>query len=237
MQVLSGYDKAKRYISTHSSEDEESRYRRLNPGPCITLSRQTGIGGEKISQSLLEFFDNHSTRKNPWAYFDKNLIEKVLEDHNLPDNFKKFLDEESFVAENSYLNELFGIQPSMMKLFKKTFKSIYHLAELGYVIIVGRGSNIITADLRNSFHVRLVAPLNYRIELAQELYGHSRKETAEFIKREDSKRKRFIKNYFHKDVDDPLLYHVIINTNLLTFDEIANLIGNCLLKKFKSAFS
>ncbi|MCL4547036.1 MAG: cytidylate kinase-like family protein, partial [Bacteroidetes bacterium] len=121
-------------------------------------------------------------------------------------------------------------------LLHKTSRTILKLAEYGNVVLVGRGATIITANLERAFHVRLVAPLNYRIEISMRLYDVTAKRAAEFIKEEDEARKNYIWKYFHKNVEDPLLYHAIINTNLLKFEEIADMIGHCVMKRFPQFF-
>ncbi|NOX67496.1 MAG: hypothetical protein GXO85_17250 [Chlorobi bacterium] len=45
-----------------------------------------------------------------------------------------------------------------------------------------------------------------------------------------------IKKYYHKDIDDPLLYHSTINTNLLLFDIIAEIIDQLVVKRFPKMF-
>ena len=32
---------------------------------------------------------------------------------------------------------------------------------------------------------------------------------------------RYVKKYFGKDIDDPLLYHLVINTDLVSYGESA----------------
>ncbi|MBU0560535.1 MAG: cytidylate kinase-like family protein [Bacteroidetes bacterium] len=236
MDIHSSHKKARHYIEKHSKESAEVilKKRKLNPGPTITISRETGLGAEQICEKLVEFFEKHrNSDDNEWAYFDKELIDKVIEDHNLPPHFHKFFTEEHPKQFEAMFGQLLGVTPSKILLLKKVSQTVYQLGEYGNVIIVGRGANIITSDLRNAFHVRLVAPLNFRIEKAMHLYHHNRKATADFIKKEDKKRKQFIKVYFHRNIDDPLLYHLVINANLLSSEEIADMIGNCVLKKFK----
>ncbi|MFA7228886.1 MAG: cytidylate kinase family protein, partial [Melioribacteraceae bacterium] len=101
----------------------------------------------------------------------------------------------------------------------------------------GRGSNIILSRKANAFHIRLVAPLNFRIENAMRLYNVDHKTSADFIRREDEERKNYLWKYFHKNIDDPLLYHSIINTNLLESEEIAEMIGHCVIRKYPQFFA
>ena len=239
MKVLSPLEKVRIYLERHSELTEEAKLkmRRLNPGPTITISRETGIGAEVICEKMIELFKKRCKDiKTEWAYFDKNLINKVLENHNLPGRLDKFMNEEKTSTMNSMLNELLGIHPSRLKLYHKISKTIYQLAELGNVILVGRGGNLITANLPNAYYVRLVAPLNLRVENAQKLYGFDKKRTYNFIKKEDKSRKEHIAKHYHKNIDDPLLYHLTINTNLLSFDDVAEIIGQLATRRFPNLF-
>jgi len=239
MRVLGAYEKARLYIEQHTelSEEAKLKVRKLNPGPTISISRETGIGAEKICEKLITFFQSYSKEEScDWAYFDKNLISRVIQDHNLPERLIKFMTDENTTTMNSMINELLGLQPSRLKLLHKTSETVYQLAELGNVILVGRGGNLITANLKNAFHIRLVAPLNDRINNAVELYNFSKKESAVFINKEDKSRKDFIFKHYHKNITDPLLYHLTLNTSLLSFEDVAETIGNIVIKRFPLMF-
>ena len=54
-----------------------------------------------------------------------------------------------------------------------------------------------------------------------------------YIKKKDKARRRYLKDNFDKDIDDPLLYHVTINTDLVQHDEAARLIGDEVIRRFK----
>ncbi|MEW6197016.1 MAG: cytidylate kinase-like family protein [Bacteroidota bacterium] len=237
MKILSAYEKARVYIEKHSEEDIKLQKRRQNPGPIITISRETGVGANAICNKLVDYLNNFSIKDyNDWTYFDKDLINKVMEDHNLPSHFKKYLEEEKVPRIEGWFSEILGISPSKISLLHKTSKTILRIAEFGDAIIIGRGANIILANHPKTFHIRLVAPENFRIENAMELYGIDRKTAAEFIRKEDLARKDFISKYFHKNIEDPLSYHVTINTNLLKPGEIAEMIGHCVIKRFSQFF-
>jgi cytidylate kinase len=239
MRVLGAYEKARIYIEKHTelSEKEKIKIRKLNPGPTITISREAGIGAEKICEKLISYFKNYSKNESSdWTFFDKSLINKVLDDHHLPKRLSKFMNEEKTSVMNSMMNELLALQPSKLKLINKTSKTVYQIAELGNVIIVGRAGNFIAAKLKNTFHLRLVAPLNERIKNAQKLYNLSKTESQKFLNKEDKSRKEFIFKHYHKNIDDPLLYHLTLNTSLLSFEEIAETIGGIVVKRFPEMF-
>lgn len=240
MKVLGSYEKARIYIEKHYEASEEARRhrRRLNPGPVITISRETGTGAAKVCEKLVEYLNSRAVEDyNDWTYFDRDFIEKVMEDHNLPDHFRKHLLEEKPAKIDSWFGEMLGISPSKLLLLHKTSQTIIRLAEYGNVIIVGRGANVILSHMKRALHIRLVAPLTFRIETAIEIYDVERRAAADFIKKEDEARKNYLWKYFHKNIEDPHLYHAIINTNLLHFEEIAEMIGHCVIKRFPNFFT
>jgi cytidylate kinase len=171
-----------------------------------------------------------------WVFFDRNLIEKVLEDHNLPKQISEFMYEGKYKHLNAVVYELLGLKPSEWTLVHKTTDTILQLARMGNVVIVGRGANIITSKLKNTFHVRLIASLEKRVEHIKSLLEMSEKEALSYNKKEDENRKKYLKSHFHADVDDPLLYHMTVNTDLLTHKGAAYLIAEAVVLKFSHLF-
>jgi hypothetical protein len=239
MLINSPVEKARRYVESHPnlSVSSDKKEDEISAGPCITISRETGARADVISEIIVRLFSEYNINNPvPWTIFDKNLIEKVIQDHHLPQSLGKIMEEEKYSAVKSLMIELLGGQPPIFNLIHKTTQTILQLAEIGNVIILDRGANIITSKLRNSFHVRMVAPLDYRIAHVQELYNFDRIKAIDFIKHEDIDRKDFVSTYFHKDVSDPLLYNLVINTSQHTDQVAAEIIVNAVLKKFPDFF-
>jgi cytidylate kinase len=125
------------------------------------------------------------------------------------------------------------LHPSTWTLVEQTNATIRRLAQTGNVILVGRGSSIVTRKLKNVFHVRLTGSLEKRIEQAQKVFGYDERSAANYIKKKDQARRRYIKDNFDREVDDPLLYHVTINTDLVGHAEAARLVGDEVIKRFR----
>lgn len=195
------------------------------PLRAITISRQAGCGAVLVAERLAQLLrvrDKSATA--PWTVFDRNLIEQVLKDHNLPVRFAKYLPEDRVSEIQDVMDEVFGVHPSTWTVVEHTAETILRLTHLGNVILIGRGANLITAKLPGVFHVRLVASLADRIEHAHRFYNMSPDEARAFVLREDKGRERYLKKYFAVTVDDPLHYHLIINTSLVSVNAAAELI-------------
>jgi hypothetical protein len=232
MRVAGVYEKCRIYIESHNKPSQNrTRF------PCITISRQTGTRADIIGHKLVDILNSYSDDDRPeWTYFDKNLIEKVIEDHHLPAILSNFMDEDKVHNLKNMVNEILG-NPSGQTFVRQMSETILQIARLGKAVIIGRGGNIITSRLRNVFNVRLVAPIELRAKQAMEAYEFKSYHNAvEFIKKEDASRKNYLKTYFLKDIEDPLQYHLVINTSVLDYDETADLIANSVMRKFPELY-
>jgi cytidylate kinase len=199
---------------------------------AVTISRQTGSGAHVVAEKLAAYLQAHAPNEAcPWTVFDRNLVEKVLEDHHLPQRLAQFMPEDRISEIADTMDELFGLHPPSWTLVRNTADTVLHLAELGNVILIGRGANIITSKLDYMFHVRLVGSFERRVACIQQLERLSPKQAREFVRREDRGRQRYLKKYFHKDIDDPLLYHLILNTDLVPYWEAALIIGQAVIRQ------
>jgi hypothetical protein len=230
MPVVGSFEKAKHYIESHEKGFDS---RTKKGAPCITISRETGTGADRVGEVLINFFAQFNA---PFTLFDKNLIDRVLEDNALPQKLSSYMPEAKFPAIKTAMNELFGLHPPMMSLLHKTTQTILQLAGMGDVIIVGRGANIITAKLENCFHIRLIAPVELRAKNMETYYGMTPKEAADFVKREDEARNKYVKINYNRDVNDLTQYHLVLNTRQLCNDEIAEIVGGTVVMKFPERF-
>lgn len=193
----------------------------------ITISPQAGSGAHVVSDELLKLLQARASGASiPWKVFDRDLVEKVLEEHDLPDRMAAFMPEDRMSAVADTLDELFGFHPSAWSLVRKTAETILHLAELGDVIIIGRGANIITRHMATALHVRLVGSKERRITHVMEYYGLGREAASDYVRDHDLGRRRYVQKYYACDIDDPLLYDMVLNTDRLGYEETARVIAD-----------
>jgi hypothetical protein len=206
----------------------------FEPAPrkrAVTISRQSGCGAHVVAEKLANYLQSQApTEASPWTIFDRNLVERVLADHQLPARLARFMPEDRVHEIDDITDELFGLRPPSWTLVQQISETILRLVELGNVIILGRGANVICADVPHVLHVRLVGSLEHRIQRRQHLQGLDRSEAANVIRHEDLGRQRYFRKHFNKDIDDPLLYHLVINTDLILPDAAARLIGDLVLQ-------
>lgn len=200
------------------------------PPRAITISRETGAGALTIGQLLAEYLQARQNEgQSPWAVFDRNLVEKVLEDHGLQKTLAEHMPEDVAPRIRNVVEEILGVHPPPWTLVENTSRTILKLASLGNVVLVGRGAHLITAHLKHVFHVRLIAPVEQRIAHMETFYNLNHDDAVHFTHKTDRARARYVREHFKSDVDDPLHYHLTINTGLVSFNETARLIGDAVL--------
>lgn len=221
------------FIAAHLGANPDGPPRaRQKRRPCVTVSRQTGAGGKTFGEALCGYLEKSQPKgKGRWVLVDKELVDKILEDDALPDRLASWSPEDHLSGVSFVIEELLGLHRSTWRPIQETTETILRLAEMGNVVLVGRGANVILAHRPEAFHVRLVASVESRVEAIAEQRGLSKKAATAWIEAEDKARQRFIRRYFQVDVSDPLLYNLVINVDRTPIDEAARIVGDAVLAR------
>jgi cytidylate kinase len=223
------FDQCAAYLMAQASRSPDAP---SLPPIAVTISREAGAGAVTIAQRVADYLQAYRPDPHcPWAVFDKNLMHKVLEDHRLPKHIESFFPENTTSRVVDTVEDIIGLHPAAETLVRQTSDTIFRMALRGNVVLVGRGSNIITASLKHVFHVRLVAPFDQRVRHVRQYYQLSREAAEKFVVRTDRARRRYVKRHFRVKIDDPLIYDLTINTGRLSFEDAALMIGAATLRR------
>jgi cytidylate kinase len=108
---------------------------------------------------------------------------------------------------------------------------IRELATGKSIVICGRGSQFILRDNPEAFHVLVVAPLDMRVKRVMESLEIDEESAKKEIAAYDSRRCEFIKRYFKTELEDPVNYDLVTNTEHLDFETAASIVVNALSLK------
>ncbi len=222
--------------------------------PVITISKEFGAGGTDIGrkvaellgfdlfdkeliyeialrvgvdEKLVEEFDQerHSDRKAFISrFFELHPIENIL------NYLESYIDRQKRKELEEKLNrpvtpfDTTGCLDS--EIYAKMMRELmYRLAarEKG-VVIIGRGGQCILQNFPKTLHVRIVAPLEFRIQRVMELKNLSREEAENLIYEADLNSSDYIRHYHDAYISDPTLYHLVLNTAKLGLDHSAQTI-------------
>lgn len=230
MNNILDYDQCLSFLNCEIKPPARAAARKVNRFQAVTLSRATGSGAYSIAEHLAAQLTK-ADRKAPcqWTVFDGNLIEKVLEDHNESPRLASRFPEDRLSEVEDSMDELFGLRPTPSTVVEQTSETILKLCALGNVIIIGRAGNMVARRLPGVLHVRLVGSLETRVRRLAENRGMTPKSALAYVEKSDLGRARYLKKYFGVSMDDPLLYHLVINTDLLPTEVAAQLIAHTVL--------
>ncbi len=195
----------------------------------LTLSRQAFSKTHAIAESLIKRLDTDSSLgQRKWALFDRNLVNKILEDHDLPDRLAKYMPEDRDREFTGAINEILGVHPSLWKLFHYTCDTIQKLAKVGNVVLIGRGAHIISRGMPHVLHVRIIAPFELRVQRAAQMLDITHTEAGKRIRQDDQARAAFVRSHFDEPLEDPYAYDLVLNTASIDTNMAADILFKAL---------
>jgi hypothetical protein len=193
------------------------------PAPFITISRQAGASGRTVAAQVIKRLNDRDPDSPQWTIWDDELVERVAHDAHLPATKVAALED----VRPSWLEEALGTfvvsEPPAdeMKVYARVRDSIRALVAKGHVIIVGRGAVFVTDGIPGGIHVRLVAPIEQRIEWTARARNMSPKAAAEWVRKTDDARVAFYHRHFPGRPFVPESFHATYNTAASTVEQIA----------------
>jgi len=191
----------------------------------ITVSRQAGARGRSLARLLAERLNQRQGPDSvPWTVFDRELMERVLSDHNLPPRLATFFPEARWNEIDSTINTLLKRHPDNWTIFEHTVDTVRKLVARGHAILVGRGANFVTRECPHALHVRLIGSKAKRIDHLAASRGWSENEAKIYLEREDRNRRAFVRQHFEAEVDDPGAHSLVLNTDHLSNARMVDLL-------------
>ena len=115
-------------------------------------------------------------------------------------------------------------EPGELKLAKLSRELVAELGRRDRMVLVGRASAAVLAHATDVLHVRVVASETYRVRNAIEHLGVAEEEAHAVLETSDRNRADYHREFYGRDWNDPTLYHMVLNTELLGYDGAAKLI-------------
>lgn len=196
-------------------EDQVLRWqaeKKEKPGHTMTLSSEAGAGGGWVSRILATELQMNIV--------GSELIHKVAESAHMSDKVIKSLDEKSISLFDSLISSFFEARHIWPNEYIRHLSMVMHTnAKHGNTIIIGRGGSFILKD--EAFRVRVIAPLETRVERVMRDRQMAQKEALEYVKQYDADQVGFIRKYFNEDINDPKHYDIMVNTQHVGIESAA----------------
>ena len=191
--------------------DEKKADERIS---VITISREPGSGGNILAESLSQQLE--------FDLFYQEFIHKMAESAHVSVRLLETLDEKGASVLEEWISSLVDrrhLWPD--RYLQHLMKIIGTIGKHGRAVIVGRGANFVLPPEKR-ISLRVISSLETRIRNVSQAFGTTAAEARSRILKTESDRKAFIKKYFHEDIQNPLNYDIIINTEDLSIDDAMN---------------
>lgn len=194
-------------------------------GPVITISRFTGCDGREVAAALVAQLNlRYNTTK--WRWIDKDIIyhaaHELKTDTNRVETYYQGMTMNDMSEMIMAFSGRFVSDSSVKKAIREVVLSI---AREGHAVIIGRGGVAITRDMTNALHIRLVAPLYWRVENVMKKKGMIIEKAEEYVIETDEKRNKMIVSFLDKK---PLtldyLFDSTLNRSSFSIDQLSALI-------------
>lgn len=202
---------------------------------AITISREYGSGGGEIAARLAE--------RLGWRLVDHEVVTQIAQRLGIEEEDAEAHDEyaESWILQ--FLSTMRTVGPMVAlpshllfppddEAYARALREVVLSAvQASPSVIVGRGSQVILHDRRDTLHVRIVAPLALRVAYVSQRENLSVAVAQQRILQRDQERRRYLFITHSRTPDDAHLYDLILNTSVLDLDSCAGLIQRALEAK------
>ncbi len=204
-------------------ERKTTREIHVDYGPVVTISRAYGCPGKIVAQDLALNLNKRivGSQTPHWKWISKEILEESARELKL----NKYMIKEAVnanekgVMDDMIISLAHKFYPSDAKVKKTLAEVIKGFAREGHVIIVGRAGVSLTRSVKKSLHIRLQAPVEWRIKIISERQNISIDEARRKLLEIDYKRDH-LREYFEGTKVDNSIFDIVFNYQTMNEGEI-----------------
>ena len=178
----------------------------------ITITREYGAGGGEVAAKLAAALG--------WELLDRELLHRAAEVEHVPDAELQRLDERAI-----RMADRFRLHPPHQKYLHGLTAAARRAAERGNVVLVGRGARHLVGEMPEAFHLRLVAPREWRAARMAALEQCSLDEARARCLEVDRTRGLFTRYFFGDAAAQPAQYDLVVNTGRVALDDVVAVVS------------
>jgi cytidylate kinase len=212
-------------IKNYFEKKYEEENRGIHPatlGPLLTISREFGCPSRLITESLIRELNRRRVHpKAPdWKFINKEVVTDAGEKLNIdPSKVEMYFRSGHHDELEDILFSFSGDYKNSRRIHKTIRDVILSFAAKGHVIIVGRASVAITQGCPNALHIRLQAPMEWRLGEVMRHHEISHESARKMIAETDRKRTELIEHFLGTKYD-LTLFDLVFNCKTLSREEI-----------------
>jgi cytidylate kinase len=180
----------------------------------VAISETTGSLGNEIGRRLSE--------RLGYRFADREIIAKAAEQFGVSD-LRHGTEEKPTFWER--------LTDSQHRYRAYLDSIILEMASGDDVVLAGLAAAIVLRPVPHVLRVRISAPERLRAERVEQLQGLTREAALDHVRHTDHERATRMKFLYRVNVDDHMLYDMVLNTERMTADEGARIVGETLAEE------
>ncbi len=182
-------------------------------GPWIALSRQVGAGGAKLAAHLAE--------RLGWQVYDREILSAVAAGTHSDELLVERFDEKGIREVGEFIAPfILPDDPGQARYLLEMRRVIRRIGREGRAILVGRGANWILSPAAG-LRIRVVAAAGERAAVLARTEGLSVEASLRRIEKSDAAQRKYIRQAFQREIDDPAGYDLVVSPLSLGLDAAA----------------
>lgn len=203
----------------------------------VTISRLFGSGGREFGRALADALG--------YGYFDKELLGAIADKAGASEGavslYEGLPPGPAKLFSDFWHRKYPGARPEIMDpaRYAEVLRAVIEeLAQRDRVVIVGRGGQCILKDRPRAVHLRLISD---RPHILRRLGAQARfagLPESELWRRSETyreSRRHFVQQHFGCDIENPLLYHLVLNMGLIPSPEAVDLVAGMVRRRDAAA--
>lgn len=192
------------------------------PAPCLTIAREFGCQAYPLAEALADELNAKDTG-SPWIIVGNQVLAEVskLSGYSVA-QIEKAQDTPAQVKAifSMFLDKHMAEETEIFQHLKPVIREF---AKRGRCIFIGQGAVLATQDLTNCTHLRLVAPYDFRVKKIMETHNLSTTDAQNYIDLHQKQRDDFLNRFSNININDPQLYHLVLNNSRMPISSMAKL--------------
>ncbi|MBP7933064.1 MAG: cytidylate kinase-like family protein [Phycisphaerae bacterium] len=188
----------------------------------VTVANNVGGGGGELAAQL--------AKRLHWPLFDRDILTEMAGNDELRSRLYKAMDERDLNWFESAMRSFLHSDLKREDYFHRLTETILFLARKGPAVFVGRASDLILPTTKG-VRVKIVASLEHRIANFARANGLTLKVAARDVGVIERARARFIQKHFHREINDPARFDLLINIERVSSREAIDVILSLLKER------
>lgn len=193
-------------------------------GPYVVVSHLHGAGGADLAQRVGAALG--------WPVLDHELIDLAAAHLHVNPQMVELVDEDAASWVSDVLSELMPVKVITRDAYTHNLRRVIQLLAMhGEVVLLGHAVHLFLPRGRG-LSVEVVASLEDRITRVRTRSGMDEAGARAEIEKADRARAHLVSRTFDRDVADPQLYDLIVNSSWLPLDLLADLVITACRRRF-----